>query len=211
MKKLLLSALILGCVGSRAAPILQVEDGILNGAKYVEVAGAYYDVEFTDGSCVSLFTGCDDPTDFIFNRQSAHEAAQALLDQILIDTPEGLYNSRPYLTHGCTTRIDGGICWASTPYGLEPEEYPGRVSAVFTWNYSENSNRDTRDMIYNTQSTVDADFQREEQYDFLTYARWAPSVGLPPADNAVSEPGTLASLVGGLLVLFAGRRKLISK
>ena len=57
-----LSALALSCTQVQAAPILQVQDGILTGAKYVEVAGAYYDVEFSDGTCIAIFTGCDNAT-----------------------------------------------------------------------------------------------------------------------------------------------------
>ena len=40
-------------------------------------------VLFTDGSCVTLFDGCDAPADFAFTLQlDAEAAAQALLDQV---------------------------------------------------------------------------------------------------------------------------------
>ena len=48
--------------------------------------GNLYDVQFLDGSCISLFNGCDDVSDFTFQTQAAAIlASQALLDQVLLD------------------------------------------------------------------------------------------------------------------------------
>lgn len=68
-----------------------------------------------DGSCVSLFTGCDSPSDFAFtDLTSVVAAAEALLDQVFLDTPGlGLFDSNPALTQGC---IDSEFCVALIPF-----------------------------------------------------------------------------------------------
>ena len=55
------------CINAQAGAILNVNlEGHLLGASNVNVAGTLYDVSFSDGSCQMLFSGCDDPSDFIF-------------------------------------------------------------------------------------------------------------------------------------------------
>ena len=60
----LFSGLVVGGLADAAMPI--VVDGTLRGATGVEVAGSVYDVEFVEGSCSSLFAGCDEDSDFLF-------------------------------------------------------------------------------------------------------------------------------------------------
>jgi hypothetical protein len=66
-------------------------DATILGIRDLELGGALYDVEFVDGTCIDLFSGCDGAGDFPFNDsgderdpQSAVAAAvaiQALLFQ----------------------------------------------------------------------------------------------------------------------------------
>ena len=50
--------------GIFADPVLDIVDGQLVGATGVEVDGSFYDVVFDEGSCVSIFSGCDEVSDF---------------------------------------------------------------------------------------------------------------------------------------------------
>jgi len=85
---------------SYATPVLQVDiAGILTGANGVDVGGALYDVTFSHGSCVDLYSGCDQLSDFTFTDGfDAVAASQALLDQVLV----GVYDSDPSRTRGCS-------------------------------------------------------------------------------------------------------------
>ena len=95
------------------AATLLIQNGELVGADDVLVNGMLYDVRFVEGSCISLFTGCDDPSDLTFTTMAdATLASEALLSQVLIDTPQGLYDSVPDLTFGCAVG-----CFIMTPFG----------------------------------------------------------------------------------------------
>ena len=84
----------------------------------MDVDGTLYDVEFVDGRCVTVFSGCDEVSDFAFDSQATATAAgQALLDQVFVDGPQGLFDSEPELTSGCTSTTN---CFAYTPYGFGP-------------------------------------------------------------------------------------------
>ena len=83
------------------------------GASDVLVGGNLYDVQFLDGTCADLYSGCDAVSDFTFQTQaSATLASQALLDQVFLDAT-GLFDSQPELTRGCGALIE---CGASTPF-----------------------------------------------------------------------------------------------
>lgn len=111
----LFSGLVVGGLADAAMPI--VVDGTLRGATGVEVAGSVYDVEFVEGSCSSLFAGCDEDSDFLFtDRATAGLAAGALLDQVFIDGDAGLFDSNPELTHGCPSGSHPLGCRAYVPY-----------------------------------------------------------------------------------------------
>src|SRR5262245_51552264 len=78
-------ALVLGSVlvAAQAAPTLVVNGTTLTGARNVDVNGTLYDVDFLDGTCVAIFSGCNAISDFTFQSDlSAQAASQALLDQV---------------------------------------------------------------------------------------------------------------------------------
>jgi hypothetical protein len=73
---------MMGMAGTASAAVLNVSGGQLLGAHNVDVLGTLYDVTFLNGTCIDLFSGCDEPSDFAFNTQaSATAAGQALLDR----------------------------------------------------------------------------------------------------------------------------------
>lgn len=72
----------------------------MTGARGVDVGGSFYNVDFRDGSCISLFAGCD-PASFLFvTLPAAQEASNALIAQVFIAGEEGLFFI-PGLTRGC--------------------------------------------------------------------------------------------------------------
>ena len=96
----LVAFLAVSSLGSAAT--LSVVGGELVGASNVVVDGKRYDVAFRDGTCASLFTGCDSVTDLTFdNASDALLASQALLDQVVIDSAGGAFDEIPSLTSGC--------------------------------------------------------------------------------------------------------------
>lgn len=101
MKHILLTILLLlFTANTYAAMIVTDINGQLLGATGVKVGSTFYDVEFVDGTCTGLFSGCDEPGDFIFNTEDgALAAAEALLDQVFINSDR--YGLVPRLTNGC--------------------------------------------------------------------------------------------------------------
>jgi len=74
------------------------ERGQLLGASSVDAGGTLYNVEFLDGTCIDLYSGCDEVSDFTFQSFGAAQlASQALLDQVFIDGVDGLFDSDPTL------------------------------------------------------------------------------------------------------------------
>lgn len=99
-----------------AAPI--VDSGQLLGATGILVDGQLFNVSFVDGNCISIFAGCDELSDFSFNSfEDADAAAAALLDQALLDTGSGTFDSEPELTFGCDSEF---WCVSNIPYGFAP-------------------------------------------------------------------------------------------
>ena len=98
-----------------AAAIQQVNaSGELTGAVGVNVGGTLYDVAFVDGTCFAVFSGCDQASDFAFtNAADAAVAAQALIDQVFLDTGLGMFDTQPELTLGCEPGIN--FCAALVP------------------------------------------------------------------------------------------------
>jgi len=116
MRKFFLAAVLVLMASGAQAATLNVIDGILHGAFGVDVGGALYDVEFLDGTCIDLFTGCDEQADFTFTDEaSATLASEALLDEVFVDGPGGQFRSEPNLTVGCS---DSRLCNTLTPIAV---------------------------------------------------------------------------------------------
>lgn len=126
---LYVSVFVYASTPAQAMPILQVDNGILTGATGVDVGGTLYDVTFLDGTCIALFNGCDQSTDFVFQPSSilADQASEALFTQVFLDGPQGNFDTSPFLTRGCT---DPNQCAVFTPFFLV-DSSDVRVSAAF--------------------------------------------------------------------------------
>ena len=126
------AAVGLSISSARADVILNVDGGgNLVGAQHVDVDGTLYDVGFSDGRCTLLFGGCDGPEDFIFSEAGALVAAQAIVDQVFIDSEEvGFFDTFPELTRGCE---DTGLCEAMIPFAFGVLPNYVRKLSCFRW------------------------------------------------------------------------------
>lgn len=92
----------------------------LTGATGISLQGKHWDVEFLHGSCIEVFSGCDNVgQDFAFNTTAkAGNAAQALLDQVLIDVDPDFFDAHPFRTRGCPSSA-GADCRIFIPFRLQ--------------------------------------------------------------------------------------------
>jgi len=159
----------------------------LHGASEVDVSGTLYDVEFRSGSCIELFGGCESLSDFPFSTDLLGDAAtQALLDQVMLDSALGQFDSNPSLTNGCSSDPVGS-CLILTPFefrdpvGLIMKAANNRIDGLSDTILSIGSNAFEP-------GTVLGDPSGEN----LTYAVWTPS------PQPVPGPGLFLGI--GLLV-----------
>lgn len=187
MRKLL-GWLLLGCLQLLApaagAATLDVRGGVLYGAGGVVVNGAVYDVQFVDGTCIGLFSGCDAAQDFPFaGFATAVAASQALLDQVFLDGPQGDFDSNPTLTRGCEAAFQIGQCSVFTPLDT-------LVNNVL-------ANNNTVPAFDSVGAAFTLNGEHLGPYGTVVYGVWTP---------AVPEPATaLLGLLGGAALLRARR------
>lgn len=186
-------------VNAHAAPVLHVDAGQLMGATGVAVNGVHYNVQFQDGTCASLFSGCDAYADFPFQtRDDAVAASQALLAGVFIDTAQGQFGSNPALTNGCS---DAQLCQVFTPFPPTPE---GFRSFAIALNYDAASQ--VSDAVHAL--VTNRPFGDTTDIAGYTYAVWS----LAPASE-VPEPSTVWLVLGALAALtysLGARRGLIA-
>jgi hypothetical protein len=184
-------------VSSSNAATLNVVGGELIGASGVDVGGVLYDVSFGGGTCIALFNGCDDSSDFTFQTAAAADlASQAILDQIY--GADDVYDTDPALTRGISPGFDAFVLtvWSQDPgaldYYLYDAAYNFRLGVVDQnlictgFHYCGLRRADDNTLSPNT-----------------TFAVWSPSVSAVPVPAAVWLFGT--ALIG--LVGFSKRRK----
>jgi hypothetical protein len=164
-------------VPAHAAAIQMVDAaGLLTGATNVDVDGVYYDVEFRVGLCAVVVPGCDG-TGGLPTAAFALSASAALLEQVLLDTALGAFDSNPGLTVGCALSPD--LCWVQTLFAVN-------TGGTFTTRAAENRLVEPDKVVGRTER-IDRDY---------VFAVWTPTTTVP-------EPSTLATFGLGLAGLGA--------
>ncbi len=191
--KVIACVFLLGAAIANADPILEVEDGILVGASNIDVAGTLYDVKFVGGSCVEVFSGCDEASDFDFQDDGpAANALQALIDTVWLDGPLGLFDSMPQLTAGCPSIF---LCGVVIPIAVFTDF--DRYDALIGENVRpdpdfENGDEDS------TNAFIDSIHTDLGDSDVRTFGRWTLSTF---EAKSVPEPSSLILFLAGLIAM----------
>ena len=174
---------------TQAADLIVNPGGKLTGANGVIVNGTSYNVTFVDGTCASVFGSCDSSGFNFSTSAAAFAAAQALLDQVLIDGPAGSFDSVSANTLGCSVWASPW-CHVQVPYAIAS---PGIISTGDAINHDVGGGADQA-AISTTSSIADLGLDASQ-----TFARFVPS--------AVPEPSAWALMLFGLGAVGAAARR----
>ena len=187
--------------GGAGAATLNVIGGILHGASGVDVGGTLYDVEFVDGTCIGLLSGCDEPSDFTFQSEAqAQAASSALFEQVFVDGLLGQFDSAPELTRGCET--GDSYCAVITVFDLNSIGHinvQARNLDPFTWH-----NHPAQIEVFGDLMITDCCWDRGHDHSVdgdVTFAIWAVAI--------VPEPNTALLLGIGLAGLAARKGRVV--
>lgn len=184
----------LGLPNSARAVTLVTDGGALIGAQGLQVGRFTYDISFVDGSCASVFDGCDDFSDFFFSdADQALATVRAMRDFVFVDSAAGAFDSNPQLTRGCDSL--GNFCTTFFPFAVLPS---GPITSTFVPVYGVINREGTRrDDVASGSAPVIADTP-EFTYAVFTLTDVAPAVPLPAA-------GWLYLGLGGAMVALRQR------
>lgn len=204
-------AFILLCLyaASSWSVILDVRNGLLHGAQEIQVGSQLLDVSFQEGTCIGLFDGCDETSDFFFSDiTTAHDANLALLNQVFVDTAAGLFDSIQTLTFGCENAPSR--CSVLTPVGdRDPVILPtdpglGTYTASVLFNHS----LDHLDVHTGVGRAVRAADTTNSTPSFgVVHAVWSLSGNGGGGTNPVPIPSTVYLLLIGLAALMFRRQR----
>ena len=146
--------------------------GQLLGASGVLVGASLYDVEFVEGTCVELFGGCNENSDFTFNsREDAETASRALDQQVFL----GIHDNDPSLTFGINSIVTSQI-W--TPYSAFESLDGPAVSLYVLFDASPDRGGDgPGGDVDGSNAATSFSCNGFDEYSF---ARWRPAVTAAP-------------------------------
>ena len=209
----LVAVLMLAAFGNASSSVILIVDGggQLTGARNVAVLGNLYDVEFIDGTCATLFSGCDESSDFtITDSLTAEAAAEALLDQVFVDSPLGSFDSKVDVTQGCASVASqpDEWCFAIIPFSLAT--LFGQPAIAFTFAF--NSEIESEDRV-GSSGEPSIDLKASSRYPSGCDTTTDPCFALDAVfarftqSSAAPEPSATALMALGLLGAWVGVRR----
>jgi hypothetical protein len=144
--------------------------GNLTGAKAVNVLGTLYDVAFVDGTCVAVFGGCDEVTDFTFHfLNDAKAGAQAVVDFVVAAG----FGNKPKDIFGCV-----GKNLSEPAYVLVPWSF--RSESPYVWAGMAEFYASSPPVVDNTGLSPTYDTASDQ---CITWAVFTPAVPPAPVDD----------------------------
>lgn len=184
-------------IASYSATLEVNGEGQLTGATGVNVDGSNWDVVFSDGAWdFSDGTGLPAST-----KAEADLFSQALLDQVLLDSTLGLFDSDPETTNGCENL---NSCQFHTPYLVDS------VNTYFSLAFNQRAGGVQDDFVRDIPGILGltGDFG---DVTARVLGVWTPSSSTTPLPSAVPVPAAVwlfgTALVG--LIGFSRRRKAV--
>jgi hypothetical protein len=188
---------MIAAMPAMAATQIVNASGKLTGATGVLVGAKTYNVSFVDGTCASVYGACAASSFDFSSKADATDAANALLDQVFLDTKLGMFDSDPSKTLGCSDAYCVSIIAYTLP-STTAYSYVGSFNRSSTAAAIDGTIADFRGTLENTTSYTSANFAR------FTLAAVVPEVVDPPVVvvvptqvAAVPEPATWAMLLVG--------------
>jgi len=178
-------------VSSAFAVTLNVDSfGKLLGATGVSVGGGNYNVTFIEDNCFNAYDGCDQVSKFTFQTLAdARLASQALLDQVLLDTPLGSFDSQTDKVPGLDATY--GYNLIVTPFALHIAGFD--VEVAYAINYPSGAEFEDRISPYLTITSYDID----SDSDTFAYAKWTEvSISAVPLPTALPLYGAGLAFMG---------------
>ncbi|WLI89232.1 PEP-CTERM sorting domain-containing protein [Massilia sp. R2A-15] len=192
---LIICSILYGTAAMAVPVTLQTNSsGVLTGAENVDVGGVLYNVSFADGSCNSIFNGCNSAAFAFHNSADAGLAAQALLDQVFVDGVMGQFDSDPSKTLGCTSTV---ACDTLIPYSP-------LLTGVVVVAFSGNVPTDPDGVANNSPQSSQFDTVFSPFANYAIFELASPGADVPEPDSLL----LLAAAVGGMMLL--RRRKRIA-
>jgi len=199
VRKLIAVLLILGWTGAAGAATLQYSNGFLVGVTELEVGNSLYNVTFSSLTCVEIFNGCDEATDFaITDSTEAQLAAASLLRQVFYDgSTLGFF---PSMTNGCENATSFG-CRMVIPYAF------GNTSDEVLTIFAENEKGGYTDSIGSWVIFQNQVLGAGNSWSDATFAAFVPSAVPTPEVPIPAAAWLFGSALCGLVAVARRKRK----
>lgn len=157
----------------QAASLIVDGNGQLTGARDIDIDGTLYEMTFADGAWLDIFEDASglDTTSV----EQATQFGQALLDQVLLDSASGTFDSDPELTFGCENLNQ---CQIYIPFAVDVTS--NAVDSVIVFN--QRAGGVNPDSIRNDPTAITSLTSDSSDDTLWVYGDWQVQViPLPPA------------------------------